>query len=104
MSLGGAAPRLVVAYSTNPALDETGPVEVEFDPYCPSNGWSANWLWREVEKSAPPGALGNFKIRGGYDYREPYRRPCTVSPHSICPGDWFVDEDGEIHVPRKGRR
>lgn len=84
--------RLIVAFSNNALLDETEEMSVEVYAV---NGHSLDAFWREA-LWAPPAAEGPSKIRGGYDYREPYNAPCLAQPHSVCPGDRFVDDAGHV--------
>lgn len=71
------------------------PLEVEFEPVCPKNGWSMNEIWKHAhlelaffQKSGP--------LRHRYDYGEPAGFPVQGKPHSTIPGDWEVTEDGKI--------
>lgn len=85
--------RLITAYSNNGYLDYWEPLEVEFTPPCPFSEWSFGWE-SEGLPCTPADASGYAKIRGGYDYRELYRSPTSMAPHSICPGDLFISLEG----------
>lgn len=88
----GSPGQLLTAYSNNADLDVREELVVDIPYSCPSNGTSATWFWEQVTWPRP-GALGPAKIRGGYDYREPYMRPTNLRPHSVCPGDCFMSKD-----------
>lgn len=92
MSKADVSPGLLLtAYSNNAYVDDSEPLDVVFTPPVPLVEWTLGWEW-DGRAGTPADATGFAKIRGGYDYREFYRRPSAVQPHSICPGDVFFED------------